>query len=46
VPTLHPFRFTNVKPWHGIVVAVAIVAIGAFLSMTLGIHNFFRIGAR
>jgi hypothetical protein len=34
------------KLWHGIVVGVAIVAIGAFLLMTLGIHNFLRGGAR
>jgi hypothetical protein len=33
-----------VKFWHGIVVAVAIVAIAAFLSMTLGIHALFARG--
>jgi hypothetical protein len=35
-----------VKLWHGVVVAVAIIAIGALLSMTLGIHNLFGIGVR
>jgi hypothetical protein len=29
-----------VKIWHGVVVALAIVAIAALVSMTLGIHIF------
>jgi hypothetical protein len=33
-----------VKLWHGIVIAVAVIAIAALLSMTLGIHTLFAHG--
>jgi hypothetical protein len=33
-------RFSGLRPWHGIVVAVAILVIFALFSMLLGPHGF------
>jgi hypothetical protein len=37
---------TNVKLWHKVVVALAILTIVALLSMALGTHIIFGRGAR